>query len=269
MALVRRVLLALALLAGLGGVPAAAAAPPAQAPEYVVVIFKPGTDAATARAVCAEAEAVSSGRFSGTCTQRFSAVANGFSGAFTPGNLSRVLSAHRGQLAYVERDAPLTITGQPRPDWIASDAAPAGAARGGSGTPSRRLRQLLGRQGSRQRRRALPEQADPNWDLDRLDQRDARLDGLYHYDAMGSGVNVYVIDTGIRFTHTEFRTMQGGGAARARPGFSGAACTRRQAVVCTCMPPTPRACRPAQPLAMATAATATATARTPPPPSAG
>ncbi len=41
------------------------------------------------------------------------------------------------------------------------------------------------------------------WGLDRIDQRDMN-DGLYHYEQTGAGVNVYVIDSGIRTSHLEF-----------------------------------------------------------------
>jgi subtilisin-like proprotein convertase family protein len=40
--------------------------------------------------------------------------------------------------------------------------------------------------------------------LDRVDQRDLPLDTKYVYDHTGAGVNVYVIDSGIRTTHQEF-----------------------------------------------------------------
>lgn len=41
------------------------------------------------------------------------------------------------------------------------------------------------------------------WGLDRIDQRDMR-DGFYNYVQTGAGVNVYVIDSGIRTSHIEF-----------------------------------------------------------------
>jgi len=44
----------------------------------------------------------------------------------------------------------------------------------------------------------------PSWGLDRIDQRNLPLDNRYNYDTFASNVNAYIIDTGVRLTHTEF-----------------------------------------------------------------
>jgi uncharacterized repeat protein (TIGR01451 family) len=52
-----------------------------------------------------------------------------------------------------------------------------------------------------------------SWGLDRIDQRDLGLSGSYSYNADGSGVTVYVMDTGIRTSHQEFGDGSGGSRA--------------------------------------------------------
>ncbi|MCW7942035.1 serine protease [Streptomyces hygroscopicus] len=45
----------------------------------------------------------------------------------------------------------------------------------------------------------------PSWGLDRIDQKTLPLNGRYTYpDSAGQGVTAYIIDTGVRITHTDF-----------------------------------------------------------------
>jgi subtilisin family serine protease len=51
---------------------------------------------------------------------------------------------------------------------------------------------------------ALATQTNPPWGLDRIGQRDLPLNRTYSYTTTGAGVTAYIIDTGIRRTHTQF-----------------------------------------------------------------
>ena len=55
-------------------------------------------------------------------------------------------------------------------------------------------------------------QTEATWGLDRIDQRNRPLDGIYNYTPTGAGVKAYIIDTGVRTTHQQF-------AGRATSGF--------------------------------------------------
>jgi subtilisin family serine protease len=55
-------------------------------------------------------------------------------------------------------------------------------------------------------------QTGATWGIDRIDQRNRPLSGTYTYTNTGSGVTAYIIDTGIRFSHSQF-------GGRATSGF--------------------------------------------------
>ena len=56
-------------------------------------------------------------------------------------------------------------------------------------------------------------QNQPSWGLDRIDQISLPLDTRYQFNTTGAGVNAFVIDTGIRADHVEFK-------GRLLPGYN-------------------------------------------------
>lgn len=64
------------------------------------------------------------------------------------------------------------------------------------------------------REAALPQaESQATWGLDRVDQVTRPLEGLYHYNYQGAGVNAFIIDTGLRSDHVEF-------TGRVQPGYN-------------------------------------------------
>ena len=61
--------------------------------------------------------------------------------------------------------------------------------------------------------RKLGTQASPGWHLDRIDQATLPLDQTYNFqeDAQGAGVVIYIVDTGINSSHSEFSSRLGQG----------------------------------------------------------
>jgi subtilisin family serine protease len=67
-------------------------------------------------------------------------------------------------------------------------------------------------------------QANPTWGLDRIDQRNLPVSHGYSYSGDGTGVTVYIIDTGINFTHSEYFGRASTGIDEVTPGGTAADC---------------------------------------------
>lgn len=71
---------------------------------------------------------------------------------------------------------------------------------------------------------AIATQTPATWGIDRIDQSSRPLDNSYTYANDGSNVTVYIIDTGINFTHTDFGGRASKGIDEVTVGGSAADC---------------------------------------------
>ncbi|KAI9011595.1 peptidase S8/S53 domain-containing protein [Hyaloraphidium curvatum] len=101
-----------------------------------------------------------------------------------------------------DHEAIFGFTGYDEPSsWCNSLNRTTNGTADGRPTGLRFVDRLLRRQSPRTQQTPVRQ----NWDIDRINQRNLPLDQSYDYlSTAGQGVTVYVIDTGIRITHSEF-----------------------------------------------------------------
>ncbi|MFC8847816.1 MULTISPECIES: S8 family peptidase [unclassified Micromonospora] len=141
---------------------------PEAAPDrYIVVLADPpaGTDRAARTARTARAATVAE-RAGGTVLNRYTRVLDGYAAHLPPAALATVRADPA--VAYVERDS--RIHGGVTDDFSTSAV----------------------------------QSNPPSWGLDRIDQHNLPLNNSFGYPSTGSGVTVYVVDSGIRASHVDF-----------------------------------------------------------------
>ncbi len=145
-------------------VPLIEAAAEVAVPGRYIIVFKDGVDIDTVRA--SVLEIISSG--SGRVAFEYSSALNGITAEISPDILRKV--RQDGRIKYIEQDQKVHVDDEETPFTTQSlDDAPL------------------------------------SWGLDRLDQVTLPLDNNFYYpSSAGVGVNIYIIDSGIRNTHENF-----------------------------------------------------------------
>lgn len=90
-------------------------------------------------------------------------------------------TAIKGFSAHLSQDAAIALSNNPNVESVEEDQTVTAAGMTSGGT-----------------------QSPVGWGRDRIDQRSATLDNTYSWSNDGSGVVVYIIDSGIRITHQDF-----------------------------------------------------------------
>jgi hypothetical protein len=158
--------------------------------ERWIIVWKASTGLSTL--ACEEGEDFSIGRFNATCTRKYSHLLNGgFAADFSRKQLRNFLISYGDDIKSIQPDDTLSISSS-LSTTISSSTQPLQDSL------------VIG-----------DEQASSHWGLDRLDQSDLPLDNQYSYTSLGTGVHIYIIDTGIRQTHEEFRYQDGSPGSRA------------------------------------------------------
>jgi hypothetical protein len=71
---------------------------------------------------------------------------------------------------------------------------------------------------------AFATQTGATWGIDRVDQQNLPLNQTYNYNNTASNVHAYIVDTGVRLTHSQFTGRMGNGFDAITAGGTGADC---------------------------------------------
>jgi subtilisin family serine protease len=156
--------------------------------------------------LCAEAAAID-GRFDGACVASWSAALSGVALRATLAHVRALLAAFPGRVDSVHEDLGVSVA--PLKGARAGRVDPPPTALSVSRAAAEPARRLLSKAPNAAGDgdgdpRPQYEQLSPPWPLDRVDQARLPLDGRYTAHGLGTGVHVYVVDTGVRVTHQEF-----------------------------------------------------------------
>ncbi|CAM6098029.1 unnamed protein product [Calypogeia fissa] len=138
-------------------------------PSRYVIKLRPNESARAVDEICEQAESYRYRTYSGYCIHKYKTVWIGMLMMINGGNLSHMLTREAGSIDHVEVDGTLRVC--------------SGVVQGNP----------------------------PNWGIDRIDHLPGQelLNKLYTTNSTGDGVHAYVLDTGIRCSHKEFRYQDG------------------------------------------------------------
>ncbi|KAK9829530.1 hypothetical protein WJX72_006342 [[Myrmecia] bisecta] len=148
-----------------------------------MVVFIDGTPASHVTSICDHAPTT----YGFTCEQEFVATFTGFTAKATEAQMTHMLNDDQGNIAFVREDEVIQL--HTKTEVLTEAAVGADLSKG-----------LYG--------------------LDRIDQRSLPRDYAYNYNQDGTGVHIYVVDTGINPSHSEFKSSPGSSTTRVGNGFS-------------------------------------------------
>ncbi len=152
--------------------------------EYIVVLSDELVMASGVTAIAAEMTA----QYGGEVTDSYSAALSGFAATFPPaiGEEAAAALQQDPRVAYVVPNRVIKLD----PGEAVTDTVAEGTTTAVSNEVSASAVEAV--------------QTGATWGLDRIDQRALPLDNSYTYGSTGISVQVYILDTGIRVTHSDF-----------------------------------------------------------------